>query len=405
MLKNFWYAIAFADEVTTTPRQLRVLGQDLVVFRPEDGAEPVVMSDLCVHRGGALSDGVVKDGRIQCPYHGWQYKPDGACSLIPANRPGTSIPKKARVDSYPVVERYRWVWAFLGDLCEADRPPIPDLQFFDDPGFRAISGQAFWNANYERVVENGIDYAHASFVHAGTFGNPNDPVIPAYDVDSTEWSVTSRVTLPEPAEGMWRRLLRTKGSGGRNSLGIAVYMPNIVMFHIDFSLGKLVIYDTAIPVDEGTTLIKWVALRSFIRNPIGDRLARRVVKKVFREDQRVVERLRPELLPFDIRAELHHKSDAMALGYRKIRDRCLQMGWGIDRHELAAHGPRRRATVIPSPARREVPELKRAWVMKEVARQPFPVPDDDIYEPTGALPEVASADVGAGGRADGEDRK
>jgi hypothetical protein len=163
------------------------------------------------------------------------------------------------------------------------------------------------------------------------------------------------------------------GGGNGNAAGAAVYMPNILMIDIDFSLGKLVIYDTSIPIDAGTTLIKWMALRTFFRNPIGDRVDTHMVRKVFEEDRVVVERIRPELLPFDLRAEVHTRSDGMALAYRRIRDRCVEMGWGIDRHQLPVNGPRREATVIPSPARREVPELERAWVMKEVAAQQHPV--------------------------------
>ena len=86
----------------------------------------------------ALSAGKLTGDRIACPYHGWQYEPDGACSRIPANPPGRGIPKKARVDSYPVREEYGLIWAFLGDLPEDERPPIPHFPEHDDPSFATV---------------------------------------------------------------------------------------------------------------------------------------------------------------------------------------------------------------------------------------------------------------------------
>src|SRR5690349_14384151 len=119
MLKNFWYAVEFSDRVTSKPLKLTCLGQRFVLYRTSKG-EAVCLSDLCAHRGAALSDGWVKDDCIVCPYHGWEYEQGGACTKIPANLQGRSIPKKARVDAYPVVEKYGFVWAFLGDLPEEE---------------------------------------------------------------------------------------------------------------------------------------------------------------------------------------------------------------------------------------------------------------------------------------------
>lgn len=119
-----------------------------------------------------------------------------------------------------------------------------------------------------------------------------------------------------------------------------------------------------------------------------DRGARKRVFKIFDQDRKVVEEQRPELLPYDIGAELHVKSDAMQIAYRKMRRRFLDRGWGIDTHRIQAENARYEAVVIPSPARREIPELAHAWVMKEVpVRQP-----------------VREAHLEVGGRLDGDKR-
>ncbi|MGY2063393.1 Rieske 2Fe-2S domain-containing protein, partial [Nocardia gipuzkoensis] len=150
MLKNFWYALEFADRVDRDPRRVTCLGQDFVLYRTESGA-PVCLSDLCVHRGGALSMGRLTGDCITCPYHGWQYDSDGKCVRIPANSSDRSIPRKARVDAYPALERYGMVWAYLGDLPEPQRPPIPEIPQHDDPAFRAVHYEMVVDANYERT--------------------------------------------------------------------------------------------------------------------------------------------------------------------------------------------------------------------------------------------------------------
>lgn len=78
--------------------------------------EAHLLSDICVHRGDSLSAGNQVGDSVNCPYHGWLFGADGICTHIPA-RPHLRIPAKARIDAYPTLERYGWIWHFLGDLC------------------------------------------------------------------------------------------------------------------------------------------------------------------------------------------------------------------------------------------------------------------------------------------------
>jgi phenylpropionate dioxygenase-like ring-hydroxylating dioxygenase large terminal subunit len=99
-----------------------VFGLPFVVFRDQSG-EARVLADTCVHRGGSLSKGLIKNGNAVCPYHGWEFGGDGKCSKVPSLGEVTKIPARAKVDAYPVQEKYGIVFAFLGDLPEAERPP------------------------------------------------------------------------------------------------------------------------------------------------------------------------------------------------------------------------------------------------------------------------------------------
>lgn len=370
MLKNFWYAIAFSPAVKNKPIRVTALGQELVIYRNTKG-EPIVMSDLCVHRGGALSDGWTKGDCIVCPYHGWEYQQDGSCIKIPANLAGVPVPRKARVDAYPSYERYGFIWAFLGDLPEAERPPKPEFPEFDDPQYRPLWGDFTWKAHYTRTVENGMDIAHAPFVHAGSFGNPNAPEVEDYQVSGDEWSGRAYVTLRPPApKGLWSRVNGTYGKSLDELPGVKTgagfMMPNITRLEVNLSLGSFVLYTCHLPVNDELTISKWLQLRTFFKQPFFDGDATKRVIKIFLEDQPTVEAQRPEILPYDLGAELSVRSDSIQIAYRRLHRKYLDMGWGIDTHKIAAEFNKVQAVVIPSPARREVPELAKAWVMKEV---------------------------------------
>jgi phenylpropionate dioxygenase-like ring-hydroxylating dioxygenase large terminal subunit len=367
MLKNFWYALCLSTEVKEKPIRVTALCNELVIYRTTGGV-PVVMSDLCVHRGGALSDGWVEGSCVVCPYHGWKYEQDGSCVRIPANQPGQKIPRKARVDQYPTVEKYGFIWAFLGDLPESQRPPLPTFPEFDDPKYKPLWGDYFWDVHYTRAVENGMDIAHAPFVHAGSFGNPDKPEVEEYEVEQYEWGGDATVTLDPPApKGLWRVLRGSKDDkrpGVKTTGGYR--MPNITRLQVRLPMGDFVLYTCHLPIEENRTRSIWLQLRSFFKPGFFDTDSFRRVIKIFDEDRRTVLEQRPELLPYDLAAELHVRSDAIQIDFRKKRNKYLDMGWGIDTHLIQSEYANVKAVVIPSPARREIPELADAWVMKEV---------------------------------------
>lgn len=367
MLKNFWYAVCLSTEVKEKPIRVTALGNELVIYRNSKGA-PVVMSDLCVHRGGALSDGWTKGDCVVCPYHGWEYDQEGACVRIPANQDGVPIPRKARVDSYPTQEKYGFIFAFLGDLPEEERPPIPEFPEFDMPQYTPLWGDYWWDVHYTRAVENGMDISHTPFVHAGSFGNPDEPQIQEYTVEEVPLGGDAVVYLnPPPARGMWGRLRggdqkerpRVRTMGGFR-------MPNITRLQVQLPFGDFVLYVCHLPVTEDKTRSIWLQLRSFFKQGFFNKDSTRRVIKIFNEDRRTVMEQRPELLPYDLAAELHVRSDAIQIAYRKLRNKYLDMGWGIDTHRIQSEYANVKAVVIPSPARRAIPELAKAWVMKEV---------------------------------------
>ncbi len=352
----------------------RVHGHDLVLWRGKNGMINA-QSDLCVHRGGSLAAGAVVGDCVQCPYHGWRYDSDGICVKIPANRAGLPIPRKARIDTYPCAERYGFVWVFLGDLAADQRPPMPELDGLEEhveakaDGYRPVFGEFTWNANYDRVLENAVDIAHTPFVHSGSFGNADEPEIQDFDLDEKHHnghlvSVTATVELEPPRpSGMWRFISKKDRPPVSTTTGF--YPPNMSMLIVRLPMGEIRIFTAAVPRDEDTTVSKFCMLRTFFTGGWADKNSIQRTIKIFKEDRASVEGQRPELLPFDLSAELHVKSDSIQLAYRRWRQEQLNKGWGLE--ALPDDEAKRGAAVIPSPGRAEDQEFAKAWVFPTVS--------------------------------------
>ena len=375
MLKNLWWPVEFSSNVVDRPLPLQALGQHFVLFRDSQG-EVRCLSDLCTHRGGPLSEGWLDEDKdaIVCPYHGWQFKGDGACRKIPA-QPQRNIPTKARVDSYPVVEKYGYVWAFLGDLPESERPPIPEIPELDDPQFRRDEGSYYWKVNYERAMENGMDGSHAAFVHGSRFGNIKDPSVPDFDVTTTPWSGLSTIPLKAPPKnlgGLWGKLFKFKykktvGDGPvLTHVKAGYFLPNINVLYVPLPIGNMVLIDAHVPIDEHRTRSMYIGLRDFVKAEWADKDTHKRIHDIFKQDDSVLKKQRPEILPYQLSDELHIRSDILQTTYRRRRNELIDQGWGIDMHQIVGDGPRDVAVVIPSPARKNSPELANAWVHKEV---------------------------------------
>jgi phenylpropionate dioxygenase-like ring-hydroxylating dioxygenase large terminal subunit len=350
--------------VGPSPRKVVVLGQELVLFREERDGRVIALSNRCPHRMASLADGTVEDGCVRCPYHGWTFQHDGACTSIPANATGAPIPKKARVDSYPVQEQYGWVWVFLGDLPQAERPPIPPLPEFSQPGWRAVYGQFLWNAHYTRVVENGADISHTPFIHRNSFGNRENPVIPDFEIAADDHSLSATVELESPPpRGLWKLVRRQRS---RVRVSVSIYMP--IYNRLDISLGRgwrTILLDSNIPIDENTTLTRFIQLRNFFTGAWADGDAIRRTMEIFLEDQPVVESQEPRIVPYEIGKELSVKSDAFSVAYRRLRNRCIDKGWQLDLKKIRRISEEEhRPVAIASPKRRE-PDLEKAWVLEE----------------------------------------
>jgi len=177
MIPNQWYGILESNEVKKgKPIGLTRMGEKMVAWRDHSG-QVTVMSDLCPHRGVALSAGKLVGGCIQCPFHGFEYDASGDCRFIPANGKNSQPPKAMHVKTYPTREAHDIIFIWWGEpRAEEEYPSLPWFKNIgDDMLYSTIRNQ--WANHYARAIENQLDVVHLPFVHHNTIGRGNNTLV------------------------------------------------------------------------------------------------------------------------------------------------------------------------------------------------------------------------------------
>ena len=171
---------------------MRILGEDLVLFRDDKG-RPGLLEIHCSHRGADLSYGRVEDGGIRCLYHGWLYDINGCVIETPADR-RVSQPDLARLrhPSYPCQEKAGAIFAYLGP---GNPPHFPNYEFLSVPPDHVYGIKILHECNYLQANEGNIDLSHLSFLHynrenRGIGGEVGGPLLAAQEAISRRGSDT-----------------------------------------------------------------------------------------------------------------------------------------------------------------------------------------------------------------------
>jgi phenylpropionate dioxygenase-like ring-hydroxylating dioxygenase large terminal subunit len=175
-LRNSWYVAAWDREISRAPLARVLLDQPVVFYRKQGGAV-VALEDRCCHRQLPLSMGKLEGDELRCGYHGLKFDSGGRCVEIPGQ---ASIPPQARVRAYPVVEKYHWVWIWMGEAEKADPSLIPDWWWADHPDWAFTRPDRVHVAcNYQLIADNVLDVTHLAYVHATSIGAPSITEFPA----------------------------------------------------------------------------------------------------------------------------------------------------------------------------------------------------------------------------------
>jgi vanillate O-demethylase monooxygenase subunit len=166
-LRNAWYVAAWSHEIVADGMLARTITRVPLVFWRDRAGKVVALEDRCCHRAAPLSKGRREGDLIRCMYHGLLYDSAGRCVEIPSQE---FIPPAAKVRAFPVVERFKWIWVWMGDPGKMDVSLIPDTHYLDDAAWRGTPGYLHYDANYLLITDNLLDFSHLSYVHETTLG-------------------------------------------------------------------------------------------------------------------------------------------------------------------------------------------------------------------------------------------
>jgi vanillate monooxygenase len=203
-LENCWYVACTPDEFTEKPLSRKVCGINMVFYRGPEG-KVVALEDFCPHRGAPLSLGQVENGMLVCGYHGLAMGPNG----ITNSMPGQNIDRFRCIQSFPVEERYGFVWIWPGEAQLADPATIPIFKWGEQVDW--AYGGGFFNiqCDYRLMIDNLMDLTHETYVHSSSIGQKEideAPVTATFDGDTV---TTSRYMENIVAPPFWKMALRS----------------------------------------------------------------------------------------------------------------------------------------------------------------------------------------------------
>ncbi|WP_419252504.1 Rieske 2Fe-2S domain-containing protein [Caulobacter sp. ErkDOM-YI] len=168
-----WYVAALSPDLKAGKMEHReLLAEPVLLGRTKAGAAYAIR-DVCPHRAAALSAGKVRteaDGgeSIECPYHGWRFGTDGACTAIPSLTADSDLDiSKVRVRRYPVVEQQGlvWIWMSSDARFDGEPPEAPPVIPGVVGGKPKLVDALDYDIHIDHAVLGLIDPAHGPYVH------------------------------------------------------------------------------------------------------------------------------------------------------------------------------------------------------------------------------------------------
>jgi phthalate 4,5-dioxygenase len=260
LLRRYWQPAALSEELPVggAPLRVRLLGEDLVLFRDEEG-RPGLLGLHCPHRGADLSYGRLEDGGLRCLYHGWLFDRTGQCLEQPGEPAGSTFHERVRQTAYPCQEVAGIIFAYLG---MGEPPLLPAYELFTvRDAYRFAPTKSFHDCNYLQANEGNIDPVHLPFLHRLRPGarparptpgstEPHDLLLqmdvrPTVEIDETDYGLRIyAVRKAGPDEAYVRitnfvmpNLCAIAGSTGQDGYQIDWHMPIDDTCHWKYTMG------------------------------------------------------------------------------------------------------------------------------------------------------------------------
>lgn len=333
---NAWYAVAWDVELKQELLPRTVCNKKLVLYRKADGS-PVVLEDACWHRLLPLSKGTLRGDRVICGYHGLEYNADGRCTFMPSQE---TINPSACVKSYPVVQKHRFIWVWMGNPALADQARIPDMHWNDDPEWMGDGKLIAVKCNYRLVVDNLMDLTHETFVHAGSIGDRNVAEAP-FDVVHDENTATvirwmKGIDPPPFWKSQLAKKMEYKGKVDRWQI-ITFQAPCTVNIDVGVAVEGTgapegdraqgvngYVLNTITPSTDQTCLYFWAFVRNYnLHDQSNTTELREGVSKIFAQDEDILEAQQQAINDNPEREFYNLNIDAGAMWARRITDQMV----------------------------------------------------------------------------------
>jgi len=198
-LKNYCYPLVLSKEVTTDKAYgTFLLEEPLVLFRDSNG-RVVCLHDACPHQGTPLSLGKVKDGNVECPYHGWQFGEGGECQKIPSLPSQTKMPKSAKCRfAYPTEEKNGVVWVFAGNPDQVTPLRLPEGT--TEAGWTHEIIVREQEVPHQIMIAGTFDFTHIAFMHTNSLAKKRKSISTpgSLEIDLVDYDRGLRSKLRDP---------------------------------------------------------------------------------------------------------------------------------------------------------------------------------------------------------------
>jgi phenylpropionate dioxygenase-like ring-hydroxylating dioxygenase large terminal subunit len=322
-----WHPVALAADVGTAPRAVELLEQPLVLWRDDSGAAHAWV-DRCPHRGAQLSLGCVREGRLECAYHGWQFDGGGQVVRVPA-LPAFRPPPTHRATTHAVAERYGLLWVCL--QAEAGDATLPAFAAEADTRLRKVNcGPYDVATSAPRIVENFLDMTHFGFVHEGWLGTREHTAFHDHAVQATATGFLASGCKA------WQPQSSVHAQGGADVdysyevnapyTAVLTKVPDNSTVHIEGFRESIALFICPVGPEHSRVWFR-LAMNDF-DSPDGKLQDFQDI--IFSQDKPVLESQRPRRLPISDDApvrELHSAADRSSAAYRRfLRERGITFG-------------------------------------------------------------------------------
>ena len=312
---TLWHPVAQSHDVAQTPLAARLLQRDIVLWRDGEG-HARAFADQCPHRGARLSLGRVRDNRLECAYHGWQFGPGGQCLHMPAMPDFAPAPVHC-ARRFEAREAHGLVWVRL--QAGAQDTGLPAFAAEDDSRLRKLNcGPYDVAASAPRIVENFLDVTHFAFIHEGWLGSREATSMDDYQVETTPtglralgckaWQPQSNLHSTAPAQVEYTYEVTAPYAA------VLSKVPQEGTTAIEGWRESIALYICPLTPERSRV---WFRLAVADFDSPDDKL-QAFQHTIFTQDQPILESQQPKALPLDPRAEMSIAVDKASMAYRRF---------------------------------------------------------------------------------------